>query len=184
MPTNDAPTKRSTALREATGRDYGEWFGALDTWGAAGRPYVVIATWLTGVHGVSDWWAQKLIVEYEQDRGIRNPGARRDGTFSGGASKTIAAPAERVVAAFVDPAVRQRWLPGIVLEGRSSQVTGTRRFDWANDGTRITVNVSRTTGGKTIVAVEHERLPDAASAAGRKAYWKDRLTALRSLLEA
>ncbi|MEA2630950.1 MAG: hypothetical protein QOE66_1169 [Chloroflexota bacterium] len=184
MPTDDAPTKRSTALRESTGRDYDEWFRALDAWGAAGRPYAEIATWLTGEHGVSDWWAQKLIVEYEQDRGVRNPGARRDGTFSGGASKTIAAPQERVLAAFDDPDIRKRWLSGVVLEERPSQAAGTRRFDWPADGTRISVNVAATAAGKTTVAVEHERLSDSASAVARKAYWKARLTALQSVLEA
>lgn len=184
MSTSDPATKHSTALREATGRDYDDWFRALDAWGAAGHPYAEIATWLTGEHGVSDWWAQKLIVEYEQDRGVRDPGARRDGTFSGGASKTIAAPVDRVMAAFVDPAVRERWLPGIVLKERPSQAAGTRRFDWDNDGSRITVSAASSGAGKTTVAVDHERLPDSASAVERKAYWKDRLSALRSLLEA
>jgi hypothetical protein len=183
MPTNKPATKRSSALREATGRDYDEWFRALDAWGAPGRPYGEIAGWLTGEHGVSDWWAQKLIVEYEQDRGVRNPGARRDGTFSGGASKTIAASVERVLAAFGDADLRERWLPGIGLEERPSQAAGTRRFKWNGDGTRISVIAAPAAPGKTTVAVEHERLPDSASAVARKAYWKDRLIVLRSLLE-
>lgn len=80
--------KSSAALVSATGRDYAEWFQLLDTWGAPGRGYREIADWLVG-QGVSDWWTQKLIVEYEQDRGLRQPGARTGGWFAGGASKTV-----------------------------------------------------------------------------------------------
>jgi hypothetical protein len=96
----------SAALRRSTGRDRGEWFALLDDWGARGRPYRDIADWLTGEHGVSPWWAQKLIVEYEQARGLRDAGVRPDGTFAGGASKTIAAPVQRMFDAFVDASVR------------------------------------------------------------------------------
>lgn len=89
-------SKASGALRSQTGRDYGEWFQLLDDWGARGRPYREIADWLTSTHGISEWWAQKLIVEYEQLRGIRQPGVRRDATFTGGASKTVTASVDRL----------------------------------------------------------------------------------------
>ncbi len=92
----------SAALRRSTGRDRGEWFAVLDEWGAGGRPYRDIADWLMGEHGISAWWAQKLIVEYEEARGLRDAGVRPDGTFAGGASKTIAVPVQRLFDAFVD----------------------------------------------------------------------------------
>src|SRR3954468_15062666 len=95
-------TRTETGLRRATGRGYQQWFAALDAWGAVGRPYREIAQWLTAAHGVSAWWAQKLIVEYEQARGVRQPGVRPDGTFAVGASKTIAVPVDRLTTAFTD----------------------------------------------------------------------------------
>lgn len=183
MPAIEPLARQSKALRAATGRDYADWFGALDAWGAAGRPYPEIAGWLTGDHGVSDWWAQKLIVEYEQARGVRDPGARRDGTFSGGASKAIAANADRIFEAFADPGLRERWLPGVDLRERPTRAAGSRRFDWLADGTRISVTVAPTSAGTAQVAVEHERLPQPESAAACKVYWRERLTALRALLE-
>ena len=97
-------------MRRSTGRGRSEWFALLDEWGAAGRPYREIAAWLTGTHDLTDWWAQKLIVEYEEARGLRPPGIRRDGSFEVGASKTIAVSLSRLYAAFVDPASRARWL--------------------------------------------------------------------------
>lgn len=173
----------SAALRRSTGRDRGEWFALLDTWGAAGRGYREMADWLTGEHGVSDWWAQKLIVEYEQARGLRAPGVRPGGTFTVSASKTLAAPAERVFDAFFDTQVRERWLPGVAMHERTSQPGRSARFDWEDGATRLSVAVIATGDARSQVAVEHERLPDAEAAAARKAFWRERLAALKALLE-
>ena len=111
---NQSPSKRksSSALLSATGRDYAEWFQLLDAWGAPGRGYREIADWLLG-QGVSDWWAQKLIVEYQQDRGLRQPGARTGGSFAGGASKTVPSSIDRLYAAFADSELRRSWLPDL-----------------------------------------------------------------------
>ena len=110
--------------RPTTGHDRAFWFAELDAWGAAGRPYREIADWLTTEQGLSAWWAQKLIVEYEEARGLRDRGARRDGTFSAGASRTVAAPVEKVVEAFTDATARERWLPGVAVEVRVGPAQG------------------------------------------------------------
>jgi uncharacterized protein YndB with AHSA1/START domain len=173
----------SAALRRSTGRDRGEWFALLDTWGAGGRAYREIADWLTGEHGVSPWWAQKLIVEYEQARGLRDAGVRPDGTFAGGASMTIAVPVQRLYDAFVDASVREQWLPGVVLRERTSQAGRSARFDWGDGASRVNVTFAALGDAKSQVAVEHDHLPDARAAAERKAYWRERLGALKALLE-
>lgn len=174
--------RSASALRTATRRDYAEWFALLDGWGAPGRSYREIASWLTRENGLSSWWAQKLIVEYEQDRGLRQPGVRPDGTFTGGASKTIASPAERVFDAFADPAFRARWLPGIELRERTSHPGRSVRFDIA-DGSRLSATITPQGATKVQVAVEQERLPAAADAARAKDAWRQRLTTLKTLLE-
>lgn len=179
----DAEPRSSAALRRSTGRDRGEWFAMLDDRGAAGRAYGEIADWLTGEHGVSSWWAQKLIVEYEQARGLRDAGVRPDGTFAGGASKTVAVPVQNLYDAVVDANLRKRWLPGVVLHERMSQPGRSARFDWDNGASRVNVTFNALDDGKSQVAVEHDHLPDARAAAERKAYWRERLTALKSLLE-
>lgn len=171
------------ALQEATGRTRSEWFAVLDDWGAVGRGYREIADWLTGEHGMSAWWAQKLIVEYEQERGVRQPGVRRDGTFSVGTSKTVRVPVERVFAAFVDPEVRQDWLPGVALRERTATPGRSARFDWGDGATRVAVTFAALDAERSQVAVEHERLPDPATAQERKEFWIARLAALKALLE-
>ena len=175
--------RRSPALRRATGRDRDEWFAQLDAWGAAGRPYRDIAEYLTGVQGISAWWAQKLIVEYEEARGLRGPGARPDGTFAGGASRTIAAPVDRVFEAFVDAGLVDRWLPGARMRERTSTAGRSARFDWDGGASRVNVTFSSVGEGRSQVAVEHDHLPDAGAAAEQRSFWRERLGALKALLE-
>ena len=177
------PGGSGEGMRRATGRDRGGWFAVLDAWGAAGRPYQEIAAWLTGEHGLSSWWAQKLIVEYEQARGLRAAGVRPDGTFTVGASKTVAVPAEQLYAAFVDAEVRELWLPGAAIRERTSQPGRSARFDWDDGATRVNVSVAAAGGAKSQAAVEHERLPDARAAEEAKAYWRERLDVLKTVLE-
>jgi len=168
--------------RPTTGHDRAFWFAELDAWGAAGRAYREIADWLTTEQGLSAWWAQKVIVEYEEARGLRDRGARRDGTFSAGASRTVEAPVETVFEAFTDATARERWLPGIAVEVRSAQPGKVVRLGWP-DGTRLRAQFDARDGNRTTVAVEHQRLPDAALVPTMRTYWQERLDALKSLLE-
>lgn len=173
----------SKGLRRATGRDREEWFGILDAWGAPGREYREIADWLTGDHGISSWWAQKVIVEYQEARGLRDPGVRRDGTFEITASKTVAVPVGRLFAAFADAELRARWLPGVEMRERMSQPGRSLRFDWEGGATRVVVSFAASGEGRSQVALQHEHLPDVTSADEKKAYWRERLAALKTELE-
>jgi hypothetical protein len=170
-------------VKRATGRSRPEWFAVLDAWGAAGRPYGAIAAWLVGDQGLSKWWAQKLIVEYEQARGIRDPGVRRDGTFEVGASKTVDVPVSRLFEAFVDARLRKQWLPGAALREDSSQPERSVRFDWGNGASRVDVGFDIKGQAKSQVTVQHKRLPDAKSADATKTLWRKSLADLKALLE-
>lgn len=169
--------------RRAAGRDYEEWFTLLDRWGAPGRPFREIADWLRSEHDLSAWWAQKLIVEYEQAKGLRPPGARPDGTLTAGASKTVNVPVEHLYQAVMDPQRRQRWLPGAVLRERTSRPNRSVRFDKTDDHTRLSVIVEAKGDGRSQIAVEHELLPDPAAAQQAKEFWRERLTDLKTTLE-
>jgi uncharacterized protein YndB with AHSA1/START domain len=171
-------------VTRATGRTREEWFALLDAWGAAGRPYREIAGWLTGEHELSRWWAQKLVVEYEQARGVRAPGVRRDGTFEITASKTVAVPCGRLFDAFVDSRQRRRWLSDARMKLRGSQPGRTARFDWDDGASRVTVEFAAKGPAKSTVAVAHQRLGKATEAQAAKALWRERLNDLKSFLEA
>ncbi|MGH2691592.1 MAG: DUF4287 domain-containing protein [Actinomycetota bacterium] len=183
MATSITMTQQPTGVQRATGRDRDEWFALLDRWGAAGRPFREIADWLKSQHGLSHWWAQKLIVEYEQARGLRPPGVRPGGTFSVTASKTVGVPVERLFEAFSDAKLRRRWLPGARMRKRTSDPGRSARFDWEDGTTRVNATFLANGKAKSQVGVEHELLPDAKGAEKMKAFWRERLAALKELLE-
>jgi Domain of unknown function (DUF4287) len=172
------------AVQGKTGRGWDDWLAVLDAWGAVARKHAEIAAWLTDEHGVDGWWAQTITVTYERERGLREPGSSRAGLFEASASKTVAVPVERLYEAFADPAARERWLPGAVLRERTTQPGRSARFDWEDGSTRVVVGFEAKGAGKSTVALIHEKLPDRAAAERSKSYWRERMVALKELLEA
>jgi hypothetical protein len=70
-----------------------------------------------------------------------------------------------------------------VMHERTSQRGRSARFDWEDGATRISVTFRAVGDARSQVAVEHEHLPDSVAAEKRKVYWRERLTALKALLE-
>jgi hypothetical protein len=170
------------AIRRRTGRGWVEWFELLDEWGAAERQHAEIARWLAAEHGIGGWSAQAVTVSYERARGLRAVGEHADG-FAITASKTVAVPVDRLYKAFVDKSLRQRWLPKGELRQRTVLKPKSARFDWGDGQTRVIVAFMAKGEAKSTVALAHERLPDAEEAERMKAFWRDRVTALKELLE-
>jgi uncharacterized protein YndB with AHSA1/START domain len=171
------------AVREATGRSYEDWFRLLDEADMTSRRHGEIASALSDEHGIDSWWAQTITVGYERARGLRPPHGGRDGLFSISASKTLDVPVERLFEAFTDATLRERWLPGGELRERTSQPGRSARFDWGDGQTRVNVGFEPRGDARSQVAVAHERLPDAEAAGEMKQHWRERLSALKALLE-
>jgi len=170
------------AMRKATGRTHAEWFALLDAWGATDHTHTEIAGWLSSAHGAPSWWRQAITVDYERARGLRGRHQMADG-FSVSVTRTVAVPPERALAAFGDDAILRRWLPGAPMAPRPTRAKLTARFDWSDPPSRVVVNVAAKGSDRSIVAVTHERLPDAAIADRVKAGWRDRLGHLKAFLE-
>jgi hypothetical protein len=166
-----------------TGRPYSEWFAELDAWGAVDASHKEIAAWLMAERDVPGWWAQTITVEYERARGLRAVGQGRDGLFRVGATKTVAVPVEELYAAVTDPARREDWLPGVHLRERTATPHRSARFDWGEGSTRVVIGFDRKGDAKSQVAIQHEMLPDGESAATMKAFWRERLSTLKVVLE-
>jgi hypothetical protein len=177
------PPMADDVVRDRTGKTWSEWFGLLDRWGGADRSHAEIAAWLRAEHGVSGWWAQSVTVAYERARGLRAPGQQRGGLFEVTASKTIAVPVDRLFAAFADEDRRGRWLPGAELRERTSQPGRSARYDWQDGSTRVNVYFAEKGPARSHVAVQHVRLASADAAEEAKAFWRERLAALKQALE-
>jgi hypothetical protein len=164
------------AIRERTGRGWEEWFDLLDGWGAAELSHREIARRVAAELGIDPlaWNAQAITISFERARGLREVGQREHG-FAATASRTVAVPVERLFDAFAAvPELRER----TATRPRSA------RFDWAGGDSRVNVVFTAKGEASSTVAVEHARLADAAEAERMKAFWRERLTALKAQLEA
>ena len=161
-------------IRERTGRGWEEWFDLLDEWGAAALSHRDIARRVAAELGIDPlaWSAQAITMSFERSRGLRAVGQRADG-FAITAQKTVAVPVERLFDAFAGDRLRER----TATRPRSA------RFDWDGGDSRVNVTFAAKSGASSLVAVEHARLADAGEAERMKAYWRERLTALKAELE-
>ena len=178
LPTTDA------TLRERTGRGWEEWFDLLDDAGMHGRPHREVSRYLAQLQGVDPlaWTAQVVVKGYERARGGQAVGEHDDG-FAVHVSRTVGVPAGQALAAVADEAQRAGWLPDLALEPRRSTSARRLHFDVPDGGGRVHVSVDARGEDRATVAVEHERLADAATADAARAAWRERLGALRTLLE-
>jgi hypothetical protein len=174
------PRIGDVTVLERTGKSWEEWFALLDEADAAERPHAAIARALVDEHGLSGWWAQSITVEYEQARGLREEHERPDG-YQVSVTKTIAASPGEVWHAWENETLRERWLPGAQVTVRTATKPKTMRLDWGEGG-RLAVYFDAS-GEQTRLAVQHEKLPDKETAERWKAFWSERVAALKDLLE-
>jgi uncharacterized protein YndB with AHSA1/START domain len=170
------------AVRKATGRAWDEWLKALDGAGARAMAHKDIALMLSRRFNVPDWWSQMVTVGYEQARGLRKV-YQKAGGFSATASRTVAAPLDKLYAAWSEPRQRSRWLMDAPLEIRRSTDGKSMRMTWTAGNSSVVVGFSRKGAEKSVVALEHAQLPDAKAVGAQKDYWGKALDRLKALLE-
>ncbi|MBA3234998.1 MAG: SRPBCC domain-containing protein [Chloroflexi bacterium] len=122
-------------------------------------------------------------MSYERARGLRARHQMTSG-FAIAVTRTVDVRADRLLASFTEAEIRRRWLPDATLERRPTKAANTARFDWSEPTSRLVVTVTPKGPGRTTVTLQHERLPDGESADRLKAEWRQRLDALKSMLEA
>jgi hypothetical protein len=171
-------------IRRRTGRGWEEWFNLLDDWGAAQRKHREIARWVADQLGIGPlvWDAQAITSSYERARGLRAVGETEQG-FAASTSRTVAVPVERLFDAVVDESQRRSWLPDGELSERTARRPRSARFDWSDGTSRVMVVFDAKGEQKSTVALQHVRLPDLDAAERMKAYWRERVSALKEELE-
>lgn len=177
------PGMSDEAIMRNTGRSWNEWFALLDAWGAAERTHTEIARHLGETYPINGWWAQGVTVGYERARGRRKLYQRPEG-FTISVSKTVAVPAERLFAAFVDANLRDRWLEPGTLRERTSKPPRSARFDLVGTGSRVHITITAKGDEKSMVQVEEVKLAGEDQVAPRKAFWKQKLSELSAFLTA
>jgi hypothetical protein len=173
--------RSDAVLKENTGCTWERWVKALDHKKAYTWPHREIAKFVHEKYEIPNWWAQTVTVGYERIKELRAIGQRRDGTFEASKSKTFAVPLARLYHAFHDPRARARWLPGVALTVRTATREKSMRITWP-DQTSVEVGFAPKGAEKSLVAVQHVKLPDKTAATRLKEYWTERLGALNEVL--
>lgn len=168
------------ALKEKTGKSWGEWFDLLDKAGAKERTHQEIVA-LLKERGVGQWYGQMITVGYEQERGLRVPHQKQDG-FEISVSKTLNVAVGVAFMLFEDPKMRRRWMKDPSFEIRKSTSNKRILINWP-DGTNVVADFYVKGANKTQVVVQQSKIASAKAAESQKAYWTAELESLRSMVE-
>ena len=169
------------AVAARTGRTWAQWVSALDADQAHRLEHRDIAALLATRHGLDAWWSQTVTVGYERIRGLRDVGQRRGGSYDANKSRTFPVDRATLYRQFGDARRRRRWLPDGPTRVRTASVDRSMRFDW-DDGTRVHLAFLDKGPGKCTLTVQHTRLASRAAVERAKAFWHERLDALRDAL--
>ena len=166
---------------EKTGRSWTEWTRELDGHGASALKHGEIVAILTGTYGIPGWWSQTVAVGYERIKGLRAKGQRLNGDFDVSKSRTYNVPVEVLFAAWFEDELRRTWLLDVEATPRSVTAPKLIRLQ-LTDGTRVVCWFSARSGAKSVVALQHEKLPDAEAADMARETWSRRLDRLAGIL--
>jgi hypothetical protein len=169
------------AVRKATGRGWGDWYGLLDGVGAREMTHPGIVA-VVARHQPGSWWQQMIAVAYEQARGLRERHQKDDG-FVANASKTIRAGVTRVYSAWADDEIRSGWLDAAGWHIRKATPCKSLRITWMDGHTHLDVCLWPRGEGVTLVQVQHSKLANFEDVARLKTFWGVALERLRELLE-
>jgi hypothetical protein len=164
-----------------TGCNWERWVRTLDRLGAATMPHGDIFALVHEKFNVDMWWAQTVTVGYERIKGLREKGQLRNGFFEVNKTRTFSVPVAELFDACADEMLRYRWLPDANPEVRTARRPRSLRLGW-NDGTIVVLGFSEKGPEKSVIAVQHTKVPDRPAADRLKEYWSMRLDALAELL--
>jgi uncharacterized protein YndB with AHSA1/START domain len=181
MPTKTTPRMSDEAVKAKTGKPWSEWFSILDQARARKLPHKEIVKILREDFGLGPWWQQMVAVTFEQQRGLRQKHEGPRG-FQISVSRTLPVPLPLLYKAFANARARAAWLPEDGLIVRKATANKSLRITWKDGSTSLEIGFFEKGAGKSQVAVQHSKLPDARAVAKMKRYWADALERLRQYL--
>ena len=162
------------SIKKATGKTWPQWFTLLDKL-PKDATHTERARWLYEKYLPQGWWCQKVVVIYELSRGFRKK-HQVVGGFQVSASKTLPISVNQLYQWWKNPTKRHHWLRS-KLTITTAQPGKSVRIKWP-DGSRVDVNLYAKGSKKSMVALQHEKLPNSRIAKQRQAWWKAQLEKL------
>lgn len=176
---------KATAIARATARDWSDWAALLGEAGGGTLSHPELAELARRNMPESvmnpGWWAQSVAVAYEQAIGRRVVGQDSNGTFRTSVSQTVALPPTESLSSWgriaADPELRLTDELGASMgwSGEARTTTTEKWWRWRrelSDGSRVAVDITRRTDGRTLVTLTHSKLSGAGSIPHWKGHWK------------
>jgi hypothetical protein len=168
-------------VKAKTGCNWERWARALDHYGAQTMSHREIVTLVREKYKTDSWWSQMVTVGYERIKGLRARGQQRNGTFQISKSRTYNVPVAALFDAWADARVRQRWLNETGVRVRKATAPKSMRLGWPGGGI-VAVGFLAKGASKSLVAIEHTKLPDRDTGERLKRKWSERFAALGEVL--
>src|ERR1700748_267842 len=172
-------TMTDAAIKDRTGKDWAEWFTALDKAGAARLDHKGIAKLAREDLGAGDWYGQMISVSYERARGIRAMNQKCDGEFSVSVTRVMTVPLSRLYAAAT--AKPETWFPEGVFEESSRTKDKYWRGRWKTG--RLEIGFYAKGPGKAQIALQSNKLPNQEAVEKERALWKKAIDKLQGMVE-
>jgi hypothetical protein len=169
------PSMSDEAVKAKTGKNWAQWFAALDKAKAANLGHKEI-TAVAAKLGAGRWWNQMVTVEYERARGLRTRHETASG-FSVSVSKTVACGLSDLYAASSDEKSRKAWFPKGAFKESSATKDKYLRGSW-NGEARLEINFYAKGAGKSQINVQVNKLKKDADVEAERAAWKAALEKL------
>jgi hypothetical protein len=170
------PTMTDAAIKARTGKDWEQWFAALDKAGAAKKDHKAIAVLVAEKMGAGDWFGQMIAVSYERARGIRAMNQKCDGEFSVSVSKVMNVPLRRLFKA----ATGGGWFPKSGFQETSKTADKYWRGKWK--GRQITFAFYPKGADKAQITVDSGKLANQEAVEKERALWKRAVAKLEASL--
>lgn len=159
---------RTEAIEKGTGRSWADWLAFFDRIGADRLDHAALAREVEAEGTATGWWAQAVVIHFEQETGRRVEGQTSDGRFAANASRTVAGDLDAGLARWTELVANADDFDGVPLDAEPS-VSATEKWRYWRcrlvDGSRVQVTVSAKGADKVVVAVVRacrcpQRVPD------------------------
>ncbi len=170
-----------TAVAKATGKTWNQWVTLLDKAGCRKMNHKEIVAVVQKKYGIGPWWRQMVTVGYEQAVGLRMKHEVATG-FQISRSKTLNVPLATLYRAWFDAKARSQWLSDADFTIRKAAANKSLRITWVDGKTNVEVLFYKKGTTKSLVTVQHNKLPSAAAGEKMKRYWGMALNRLQKVL--
>jgi hypothetical protein len=184
MPQKERNIISDKLLLEKTNKPMEIWFEFLDKKGAKKMSHAEIFNLISNTEGLKplgQWNHNLLATTYEWNRGLKERG-QKENEFEISLSKTIAVPVEILYNSLVENKVRNKWLNEKIVI-RKMTFSKSARITWNDNETSLSVDFYLKGENKSMIVVQHLKIPDSKKSAQLKEYWTVKLAELKKLLE-